>query len=162
MTTWIDGVIKHSESELELLGLHHTPLGPATLTFIKELHRTLGNQPAFMKIFAKQVVDLIDKKPLAPITEEHFVNDRCTRYPYIYKDPDGRYYNDRAIVFKKSYDDLDSQYIYQGEKIETRDHSTLHFTRGNRYPPMIVSLRSMCITFRPQVGAPGLPNTLVI
>lgn len=127
MTTWIDGVIKHSESELELLGLHHTPLGPATLNFIKELHGTLGNQPALMKIIVKQVVDLIDKKPLAPITEEHFVNDICTRYPYVYKSPDGRYYNDRAIVFKKSYDDLDSQYIYQGERT-SKQEITLPYT----------------------------------
>ena len=116
MTHWIDGVLQHSEKELELLGLHHTQLGPAILTFIKELHGTLGNKPTLMKTLTKQVGDLIDKKPLAPITEDHFVGDRCTRYPYIYKAPDGRYYNERAIVFKKTYDDSDSQYVYQGEK----------------------------------------------
>ena len=110
MTEWIDGVVKHSETELKLLGLDQTPLGPAITTFIKELHGTLGNQPGLMKSLLKQVGDLIDKKPLAPITEKDFVDDRCVRYPYIYKAQDGRYYNDRAVVFKKSYDDPDSQY----------------------------------------------------
>ena len=110
MTEWIDGVVKHSETELKLLGLDQTPIGPAIITFIKELHGTLGNQPGLMKSLLKQVGDLIDKKPLAPITEKDFVDDRCVRYPYIYKAQDGRYYNDRAVVFKKSYDDLNSQY----------------------------------------------------
>jgi hypothetical protein len=110
MSEWIDGVVKYSETELELLGLDQTPLGPAITTFIKELHGTLGNQPGVMKSVLKQVGDLIDKKPLAPITEKDFVDDRCVRYPYIYKSGE-KYYNDRAVVFKKSYDDPSSQYI---------------------------------------------------
>jgi len=116
MTNWIDGVVKYSETELKLLGLDQTPIGPAITTFIKELHGTLGNQPGLLKSITKQVGDLIDKKPLAPITEEDFVDDKCTRYEYIYKAQDGRYYNDRAVVFKKSYDDLSSQYMYQGQQ----------------------------------------------
>jgi len=116
MTEWIDGVVQYSETELKLLGLDQTPIGPAILTFIKELQGTLGNQPGLLKSITKQVGDLIDKKPLAPITEEDFVDDRCVRYPYIYKGQDGRYYNDRAVVFKKSYDDLSSQYMYQGQQ----------------------------------------------
>jgi hypothetical protein len=110
MTEWIEGVLKHSETELKLLGLDQTPLGPAIITFIKELHGTLGNQPSLMKSVTKQVGDLIDKKPIALITEKDFVDDRCVRYPYIYKSEDGKYYNDRAVVFKKSYDDPNSQY----------------------------------------------------
>jgi hypothetical protein len=118
MTEWIEGVLKHSETELKLLGLDQTPLGPSILTFIKELHRTLGNQPTLMKNLANQVGDLIDKKPLAPITEKDFVDDRCTRYPYIYKAQDGRYYNDRAVVFKKG---SDTQYMYQGQRRSKRE-----------------------------------------
>ena len=116
MTEWVEGVLEHSETELKLLGLDQTPIGPAILTFIKELHGTLGNQPGLMKSLLKQVGDLIDKKPLAPITEKDFVDDRCVRYEYIYKAQDGKYYNDRAVVFKKSYDDLSSQYMYQGQQ----------------------------------------------
>ena len=115
MTAWIDSVLKHTYTELGLLGLDHTPLGPAITTFIKELHGTLGNQPGLMKSLLKQVEDLIDKKPLAPITEKDFVDDRCVRYPFIHKDQDGKYYNDRAVVFKKSYDDPSSHYMYQGQ-----------------------------------------------
>ena len=116
MTEWIESVIKHSETELKLLGLDQTPLGPAIITFIKELHGTLGNQPSLMKSVTKQVGDLIDKKSVAPITEKDFVNDKCVRCSYIYKSEDGKYYNDRAVVFKKSYDDPSSQYIYQGQQ----------------------------------------------
>jgi len=115
MTEWIDGVVKYSETELKLLGFDQTPIGPAIITFIKELHGTLGNQPGLMKSVIKQVRDLIDKKPIALITEEDFVGDKCTRYEYIYKAQDGKYYNDRAVVFKKSYDDTSSQYVYQGQ-----------------------------------------------
>ena len=60
----------------------------------------LGNQPRLMKSVTKQIGYLIDKKPLALITEKDFVGDKCTRYEYIYKAQDGKYYNDRAVVFK--------------------------------------------------------------
>tara|TARA_R110002074_G_scaffold16958_1_gene56360 strand:+ start:115 stop:522 length:408 start_codon:yes stop_codon:yes gene_type:complete len=115
MTEWIDGVVKYSETELKLLGFDQTPLGPAIITFIKELHGVLGNQPSTMKSVTKQVGDLIDKKPIALITEKDFVDDRCVRYPYIYKSGE-KYYNDRVVVFKKSYDDLNSHYMYQDQR----------------------------------------------
>jgi hypothetical protein len=121
MTNWIDGVVKYSETELKLLGFNQTPLGPAIITFIKELHGVLGNQPVIMKSLLKQIGDLIDKKPIALITEEDFVDDKCIRYPYIYKAQDGKYYNDRAVVFKKSYDDPSSQYVYQGQHRSKRE-----------------------------------------
>ena len=116
MTTWIDSVIKHSENELHLLGLDQTKLGPLILDFIKNLQQTLGNQPIAMKSILKTTADLVDQKPVAPITEADFVNDKCTRCSYIYKSEDGKYYNDRAVVFKKTYDDPNSQYMYQGQK----------------------------------------------
>lgn len=131
MTEWIDGVVKYSKTELKLLGLDQTPIGPVIITFIKELHGTLGNQPGIMKSLLKQVGELIDKKPIALITEEDFVNDRCVRYPYIYKDQDGRYYNDRAVVFKKSYDDPNSQYVYQGQE-RSKEEITLPYTLRER------------------------------
>ena len=115
MTTWIDNVIKHSETELHLLGLDQTNLGPLILDFIRNLQQTLGNQPVVMKSILKTTADLVDRKPVAPITEADFVDDRCTRYSYIYKSGE-KYYNDRAVVFKKSYDDPSSQYLYQGQK----------------------------------------------
>jgi hypothetical protein len=116
MTTWIDNVIKHSETELHLLDLDQTNIGPLILDFIRNLQQTLGNQPVAMKSILKTAADLIDQKPVAPITEADFVNDKCTRCSYIYRSGDGKYYNDRAIVFKKSYDDPSSQYLYQGRQ----------------------------------------------
>jgi len=41
--------------------------------------------------------------------------DQTVRYPYIYKAQDGKYYNDRAAIFKKSYDDPMYECIYQGQ-----------------------------------------------
>ena len=91
------------------------------LDFIKGLHENLGNQPGAMKSIVKYVEQLIDKKPVAPITETDFDQDgRCKRYEYIYRAADGRYYNDRAVVFKNR---LDSQYIYQGQNRSKREIS---------------------------------------
>ena len=125
MTEWIDGVVKYSETELKLLGFDQTPLGPAIITFIKELHGVLGNQPSTMKSVTKQVGDLIDKKPIALITEKDFVDDRCVRYPYIYKSGE-KYYNDRAVVFKKGND---IQYVYQGQHRSKQEISLPYILR---------------------------------
>ena len=125
MTEWVDGVVKYSETELKLLGFDQTPLGPAIITFIKELHGVLGNQPGLMKSVTKQVGDLIDKKPIALITEKDFVDDRCVRYPYIYKSGE-KYYNDRAVVFKKGND---IQYVYQGQHRSKQEISLPYILR---------------------------------
>ncbi len=44
------------------------------------------------------------RNPTGPITEIDFVDDKCGRCSYIYKFEDAWYYNDRVVVFKKSYD----------------------------------------------------------
>ena len=121
MSEWVDSVVKFSETELKLLGLDQTKLGPLIIDLIKHLQQTLGNQPNAMKSILKTTMSLIDKKPIAPITESDFVNDKCTRCSYIYRSEDGKYYNDRAVVFKKSYDDPSSQYLYQGQKRSKRE-----------------------------------------
>jgi len=119
MSEWIDSVVEHSRRELELLGLHHVGLDDVVVEFIKDLHTKLGNQPGAMKSIANYVEQLIDKKPIAPITEADFDQDgRCTRYEYIYRASDGLYYNDRAVVFKKG---LDTQYMYQGQHMSKRE-----------------------------------------
>ena len=59
------------------------------------------------------------EKHVVSITEADFDQDgRCARYEYIYRAADGKYYNDRAVVFKKG---LDSQYIYQGQNRSKRE-----------------------------------------
>src|SRR5210317_1984851 len=119
MSEWIDSVVEHSRRELALLGLDRIGIDTAIVEFLKDLHTKLGNQPGAMKSIANYVEQLIDKKPIAPITEADFDQDgRCARYEYIYRATDGRYYNDRAVVFKKG---LDSQYIYQGQNRSKRE-----------------------------------------
>ena len=111
---WIESVIEHTKRELKLLGLDHVGIEHVVLHIIKNLHTKLGNQPGTMRTITKYVEQLIDKKPIAPITEEDFDEDgRCIRYEYIYRASDGKYYNDRAIAFKKG---LSTQYIYQGQR----------------------------------------------
>jgi len=119
MSEWIDSVVEHSRRELALLGLDRIGIDTAIVEFIKDLHTKLGNQPGAMKSIANYVEQLIDKKPIAPITEADFDQDgRCTRYEYIYRASDGLYYNDRAVVFKKG---LDTQYVYQGQYMSKRE-----------------------------------------
>jgi hypothetical protein len=115
MSEWLDSILQYSENEMRLLNFDKNGLSDVIIKFIKELHGHVGNQPVIMKSILKNIQDLIDKKPIALITEKDFVDDRCTRYEYIYKAQNGRYYNDRAVVFKKSYDDPSSQYVYQGQ-----------------------------------------------
>ena len=119
MSEWIDSVVEHSRRELALLGLDRIGIDTAIVEFLKDLHTKLGNQPGAMKSITNYVEQLIDKKPIAPITEADFDQDgRCTRYEYIYRASDGLYYNDRAVVFKKG---LDTQYIYQGQNRSKRE-----------------------------------------
>ena len=79
MTEWIEGIVKHTETELHLLGLDQTNLGPLIVDFIKNLQQTLGNNPVAMKSILKTTANLVDGKPVAPITETDFVDDKCTR-----------------------------------------------------------------------------------
>jgi hypothetical protein len=118
---WIESVIEHTKRELKLLGLDHVGIDTVVVDFIEGLHAKLGNQPGVVKTVTNYVEKLIDKKPIAPITEEDFDEDgRCARYEYIYRASDGKYYNDRAIVFKKG---LSTQYIYQGQRRSKREIS---------------------------------------
>ena len=118
---WIESVIEHTKRELKLLGLDHVGIDTVVVDFIKGLHTKLGNQPGAMKTVTNYTEKLIDKKPIAPITYTDFDEDgRCKRYEYIYRAADGRYYNDRAVVFKNG---LDSQYVYQGQNRSKREIS---------------------------------------
>ena len=92
MTDWIDSVVKHSKTELNLLGLDQTKLGPLILDFIRDIQGSMGNQPTAIKSILKTIGHLVDQKPVAPITEKDFVNDKCVRCSYIYKSEDGKYY----------------------------------------------------------------------
>jgi len=122
---WIDVVLQHAENELKIMNLNKIEVGSTIIKLIRELHEISGNHPQVMKSVIHSIADLIDEKPISPITEDDFKLEihcegnrnvdvwRCTRCTHIYK-LDGRYYDDRAIVYKTSYESTDKQYIYQG------------------------------------------------
>ena len=113
--SWIEGVLAYSKQELELIGFDKSDLGEIVIDTIKKLHGSVGNQPATIKSILKMMSDLVDKKPISVINENDFdENGKCTRCEYIYRAKDGKYYNDRALVFKKSWEDPSEHYLYQG------------------------------------------------
>jgi hypothetical protein len=89
------------------------PVGRVVLV---PLHGTLDNQPEHMKTLTKQVGGLIDKKTL----------HRSQKSTLLMIDAPGIHTFTRPHMvatttikpssLKKSYDDTDSQYVYQGEK----------------------------------------------
>lgn len=123
---WIDIIIDYAKNELRMMNFDKIELGETIVNLIRQLHEISGNSPRIMKSIIMSIADLIDEKPITPITESDFKLEthtdngnvveiwRCTRYPHVYKAPDGKYYNDRAIVYKTRYDSLDKKYIYQG------------------------------------------------
>jgi hypothetical protein len=114
--SWIDTVLQYSDDELRIIGLDKHELGPVILETLKKLHDVIGNHPTIIKSTLKMMSDLVDKKPISVINESDFdEHGRCTRCEYIYRAKDGKYYNDRAVVFKKSLEDPSEQYVYQGQ-----------------------------------------------
>ena len=114
--SWIEGVLAYSKQELELIGFDKSDLSDVMLETMKKIHESVGNKPNAMKYILKMMIDLVDKKPISVITENDFdENGRCTRCDYIYRAKDGKYYNDRAVVFKRSWEDPSEQYVYQGQ-----------------------------------------------
>ena len=120
--SWIQSVLEYSQSELELIGFDKSVLSDVMLETIKKIHGAVGNQPSVMKSVLKMMSDLVDKKPISVINESDFdENGKCTRYEYIYRAKDGKYYNDRAVVFKRSWEDPSEQYVYQGQNSSKKE-----------------------------------------
>ena len=121
-----DHILKYAKRELELSGFDKSPLAAPILNFLEAAcDMTDGDEDAI-----SQLVGMLDRlgrsMPIAAITEEDFEEEahsqdsntvtimRCTRYPYVYKMPDGKYYDDRAMAFR--YSDSapeDRMYLYQ-------------------------------------------------
>lgn len=125
--SWIEGVLDYSKSELELIGFDKSDLSDVMLETMKKIHESVGNQPNAIKSVLKMMSDLVDKKPISVITENDFdENGRCTRCEYIYRAKDGKYYNDKAVVFKKSLEDPSEHYSYQGN-VRSKQEITLPY-----------------------------------
>jgi len=127
--TFIDHLIKYAENELKLIGFDQTPVGETMLEFLKNSAELSKNDLATMTELSGMLTRLINRQPISPITESDFVSEtytensntveimRCTRYPYLYRMPDGKYYDDRAVAFRYADSNSnDKMYLYQSEK----------------------------------------------
>ena len=112
-----------AQKELELSGFDQTDFGKTTLTLLDNLADLSKEDPARMKDLLNLISRLIDKKVIAPLTEDDFpeTNDqfpeaRCQRYPYAYRTLDGKYWDDRAIAFQLVDEpNSNKMYLYQSE-----------------------------------------------
>ena len=129
--SWIEGVLDYSKRELELIGFDKSDLSDVILETMKKIHESVGNQPNAIKSVLKMMSDLVDKKPISVVTENDFdENGRCTRYAYSYREKHGKYSKDRVVVFKKSLDDPNSQYLYQGQERSKKEIVLPYILRG--------------------------------
>ena len=119
-------LIEYATKELELIGFDKCGLGETIITFLEQSSTICSNDLASMKQLASMFDRLIDKLPLSPITEDDFYDEvyeeqnnavtfkRTKRYPHIYQDTDGKYYDDRAYAFRLPGANLnDKIYMYQ-------------------------------------------------
>lgn len=117
---------EYAERELKLIGFMESEFGPACLEFLDKCADVAGSDPESMKRVCEIIPRLIDRKPLSVITEADFEAEthqegdrslemqRCTRYPHLYRMPDGKYYDDRAVAFRRADSaETDRMYIYQ-------------------------------------------------
>lgn len=116
---------KYAEAELELTGFDKTNVGKTILQLLDELSDITRGDASTMKQICGWLPRLIDRIPISPITEEDFEPEcygdnknltvmRCTRYPYVYKSNDGKYWNDRAVAFKfKNSPDSEIMFLYR-------------------------------------------------
>jgi hypothetical protein len=124
---FIDYLIEHAKQEFECANFHHTPLSHSMLNFLEESAEFTNNDPSLMKELVNILNLLIDKMPIVPITEDDFEEFiyreenrveyriwKCKRYEHVYKTEDGKYWDDRAISFRKANSHpLDKFYLYQ-------------------------------------------------
>jgi len=106
-----DFILDFAKYELQKINFLGIDAGKTMLELISQIADLCHNDPEKMKHVMKMLPDILDQKLLSPITEEDFIEEqicikgkekiiyRCRRCPYVYKDADGKYYNDRAVAF---------------------------------------------------------------
>lgn len=119
-----DIICNYAKSELKLSGLDSTECYNAIINLLSSISKLTNSDEFAMKEILKMIERLIEMKPITPITEhdfcevnlgEHIIN-RCTRYPAVYQDVDGKYYDNQAIGFIDSkYPEKGVRYRYQGK-----------------------------------------------
>jgi hypothetical protein len=116
-------LLEFAKTELKLINFDQSDLYEPILSFLKYNAKECQNNTDTMHQVVNLLTKLIDNNLLSPITEDDFELEyqddtitiyKCTRHPYIYKDSNGKYWNDRAIAFQ--FDDNtngDKVYLYQ-------------------------------------------------
>jgi len=142
-------ILEYAQRELSLASFDNQPIASSTLTFIKDLCDLAKCQPTAMTHFMNVLQQLIEMKPITPITENDFESQEidagngktvtrhaCTRWSSIYRANDGKYYDDQAVVFcVKDRPEMGSMCIYQGA-ISSKKEITLPYIVN----PQIVEL----------------------
>jgi hypothetical protein len=121
-------LLEYAKREFDIANFDHTELSKSMLNFLEEAAEFTNNEPHLIKQLVNILNLLVDNFPIVPITEDDFVEEfyqkeneteykiwRCTRYKYVYRTEDGRYWNDRAIGFRlKGSSETDIMYTSQG------------------------------------------------
>jgi hypothetical protein len=110
MSSFKEHLKKYAETELELTGFKETSFGKNAIELLENLADLTNGDPNTMKQLCEWLPRLVERIPISPITEKDFQLEehgditldvwRCTRYPQVYKTNDGKYWNDRAVIFK--------------------------------------------------------------
>jgi len=107
--------------ELEINGFHNTEISTSINKLVDTLYDYSNQDRAVLHHLFSMTHNLLQHNPVSPITEQDFKKEvrddgktilKCVRYPWIYRDTDGKYYNDRAIEYIK---DNHRMYQYQGK-----------------------------------------------
>jgi len=140
----VDYILEYAQRELSLANFDNQPIASSMLAFLKDMCDLTMCQPTAMTHFLNVVQQLIEMKPITPITENDFepqeidtgTRHACTRLPSIYRSNDGKYYDDQAVIFRvKNRPDLGSMCIYQGS-LSSKKEITLPYV----VDPQIVEL----------------------
>lgn len=127
----------YAQKELQLSNFDKTNFGKSTLTLLNDLADLCKDDPNSMKTMLELLPRLVDRIPIAAITEDDFPADfvietdqaikRCARYPQVYQTADGKYWDDRAVAFQKANDHpLSKMYLY-GSKHNSKQEVTLPY-----------------------------------
>lgn len=129
----------YAEHELELIGFMKTEFGNTCLKFLEDLADITNNDLESMKTVCEILPRLIDRQPLSAITESDFKKEthiegdrtveiqRCTRYPYVYKQ-DSKYWDDRAVAFQtEDSAPGDRMYVYQSSNSSKQEVTLPYF-----------------------------------
>ena len=145
----VEYILEYAQRELRLANFNNHPIKSSFLIFLKELCDVTKCEPNAMIHFTHVLQQLINMKPITPITTDDFEPQEvnagngmtvtrhvCTRWSSIYKADDGKYYDDQAVVFHvKNRPDLGTMCIYQGS-LSSKKEITLPYVVN----PQVVEL----------------------